>query len=380
MYPHKSDYCDFCANKHEEINRQQTTLNRIRQTGSCSEENQKAIEEEIERLEDLLKRHRAEATSALKHYHEVIERCQTQWKKIVEFESKAERTESEEQELRGLKEGFILVLSADYQMEKLLPSWCKSPQPSSTYYFQKLSCDILGVIDHREGSASTYIFDERMGPKNTDHTISYLLHYLRSDRIPSWIKRIHLFMDNAGSTNKNQFFMGAAMEIVQEDILTFFRISFMVAGHTKFDPDWLFSSIAKVFNAADTFNLTQLTKLISKHAFVTLDNGKIVRTWRLLLSDKYSNLPGIRNLHDFLVVKHPITKSAVMKVRENCFEGTFEDTPMKVTRQECVLPTPTHSYAMQNRLRSLTDSKLKDLHNMYSKYIAPDMWPDFIQQ
>ena len=116
LYPHKSDYCEFCAHKHVEINRQKTTLNRIRQTGSCSEEDQKAIEEEIIRLEDLLKKHKAEATSSLKHYHEVTKRCQTQWEKIVELENKGERTESEEQELRGLRDGFILVLSADYQM------------------------------------------------------------------------------------------------------------------------------------------------------------------------------------------------------------------------------------------------------------------------
>ena len=69
------------------------------------------------------------------------------------------RTESEEQELGGLKDGFNLVLSADYQMGKPLPSWCKSPQPSSTCYFQKLACDILGITDHREGIASTYVFD-----------------------------------------------------------------------------------------------------------------------------------------------------------------------------------------------------------------------------
>ena len=185
-------------------------------------------------------------------------------------------------------------------------------------------------------------------------------------------------MDNACSTNKNQFFVGPAMEIVQEDILKFFRISFMVAGHTKFDPDRLFSSIARAFNGADTFNIAQLAELVSKYASVTLDDGKLVYTWRSLLSDKYSNLPGIRSLHDFLIVKHPLTGSAVMKVRKYCFEGSFENISMKVTRQECVLPTPNHPYAMLNKLRSLTDSKLKDIRHMYSQYIDPEMWPDFL--
>ena len=84
-------------------------------------------------------------------------------------------------------------------------------------------------------------------------------------------------MDNAGSTNKNQYLIAAAMEIVQENLLKFFRFSFMIAGHTKFDPDQLFSSIARAFNTADTFNIAQLAELISKYASVTVDNGKLVR-------------------------------------------------------------------------------------------------------
>ena len=52
---------------------------------------------------------------------------------------------------------------------------------------------------------------------------------------------------------------------------------------------------------------------------------------------------------------------------------------MKVTRQGCVLPTPTHVYAMRNKFRVLTDSKLKDMHHMYSQYIDPEMWLDFVQ-
>ena len=263
-------------------------------------------------------------------------------------------------------------------MGKLLPSWCLSPQPSSTYYFQKLSCDILGIVDHRNGNAATYIFDERVGPKNTDHTVSYILHYIKSGKVPSWIRRVQLFMDNAGSTNKNQYVMGAAMEIVQQNLLSLFRISFMVVGHTKFDPDRLFSNIARAFNRADTFNISQLAELISQYATVTIDDGKLVRAWRSLLPDKYSNCPGIRNLHDFLVVKHPTTGIALMKVRKFCYEGIFENGTMKKNSEECVLPTPCHSYKYLNKLRVLSEAKLKDLRRMFSLYISRDLWPEFL--
>lgn len=77
-----------------------------------------------------------------------------------------------------------------------------------------------------------------IGPKNTDHSFSYILHYLKTcGKVPHWVQRVHVFMDNAGSTNKNEFMMAATIEVVQQNILNYFRISCMVAGHTKFAPD-----------------------------------------------------------------------------------------------------------------------------------------------
>ena len=40
--------------------------------------------------------------------------------------------------------------------------------------------------------------------KNTDHTVSYLTHFIKNC-FPMWLKRVHLFLDNACSTNKNAF-------------------------------------------------------------------------------------------------------------------------------------------------------------------------------
>ena len=34
----------------------------------------------------------------------------------------------------------------------------------------------------------------------------------------------------------------------------------MIAGHTKFDTNQLFSSIARAFNTADTFNIAQVVE------------------------------------------------------------------------------------------------------------------------
>ena len=78
----------------------------------------------------------------------------------------------------------------------------------STYYLQKVSYNVFGMVDHQKEGGHVYVMSEIVGPKNTEHTISYLLHYLETTgKVPEWVRQVHLFLDNAGSTNKNQFLM-----------------------------------------------------------------------------------------------------------------------------------------------------------------------------
>ena len=88
-----------------------------------------------------------------------LTRCKDEMVKIKALEEKPDKSEVEEEELEQLKSRFILVISADYQMSKLLPSWGCSPQPGSTYYLQKLSHDLFGIVNHSDDSSAVYIFD-----------------------------------------------------------------------------------------------------------------------------------------------------------------------------------------------------------------------------
>ena len=42
----------------------------------------------------------------------------------------------------------------------------------------------------------------------------------------------------------------------------------------------------------------------------------------------------------------------ILSFRTSGCEGSFENSPMKVTKQVCVLPIPSHSYKFQDRLRA----------------------------
>ena len=149
IYPHKVDYCDTCPRIRSKIHEKQTTINRKLQGGN-------ALPKEIKT------------------------KCAKQWVRICELEIKSSKTEAKKDELSTLKHCLMLLLSAEYQMLKLLPYWGRSPQPGSTYYLQKLLYDLLEIVDHHDNSDAVYIFNKRVGHQTADHTFSYLLHYLKS--------------------------------------------------------------------------------------------------------------------------------------------------------------------------------------------------------
>ena len=65
----------------------QTTLNRIRQSGSATEHDQRELEVAVSTLEDQLKEHKSEALSSQQSFNEAIGRCNREWKRIEELEA-----------------------------------------------------------------------------------------------------------------------------------------------------------------------------------------------------------------------------------------------------------------------------------------------------
>ena len=63
----------------------------------------------------------------------------------------------------------------------------------------------------------------------------------------------------------------------------------MIAGHTKFSPDLLFSKIAQTYNRSDVFNTEELRGIVSPYATATIADGTMVHDWRSVLI-KYSKL------------------------------------------------------------------------------------------
>ena len=129
----------------------------------------------------------------------------------------------------------------------------------------------------------------------------------------------------------------------------------MIAGCTKFAPNQLFSITARDFYSSDVSNESELIAVMEKHASVVVfDKGSIVRAWRRTVANKYSNLPDIRELQDFLALRNH--GQDAMKVNDNCYTGPLKNTPMKIAKgmnaSDMALPCVGHSYYALGMVRN----------------------------
>lgn len=318
--------------------------------------------------------HKEVATKSREYHNLSKEKCKQQWREIGQLTNKTPKSRNDRAELVRKQHCFLLIISADYQQSKLIPSWGKTKQPGSTYYLQKVSHDIFGVVDHREDSSTVYLFDERIGPKNTDHTVSFLTQYWNTiSRQYPWLRRLAIFLDNATSTNKNKYLFSWAMEMVSRGTVDHIHISFMIAGHTKFAPDRLFSAIGNAYKAADVFTMSDLQALCAQSATSFIEKGDTVLTWREFLGQKYSDRPGVRKLHDFLVVKAH-NGEVVMKVCQQCFTGEWKKSPLKVV-SAAVSDTCRSTYS-ETHSHSISGEKLANMVTMYDRFIPPHRRPE----
>ena len=92
------------------------------------------------------------------------------------------------------------------------------------------------------------------------------------------------------------------------------RFCFLVAGHTKFAPDRLFALTGNAYNRADIFTAEELLEICQRFSTGCIEDGSHIFDWRSAMAKKYSDLPGVWKIHDFLIVRS-INGQVVMKLR-----------------------------------------------------------------
>jgi len=63
--------------------------------------------------------------------------------------------------------------------------------------------------------------------------------------------------------------------------ISYLQFSFLIAGHTKFDVDRMFSVTAKAYNAYDVFNTQELLDVMSQSDKISgvIVGGDLISNW-----------------------------------------------------------------------------------------------------
>ena len=122
----------------------------------------------------------------------------------------------------------------------------------------------------------------------------------------------------------------------------------------------------------DVFTIHELKTLCDRSATTFIEDGQQVLTWSDSLGSKYSDLPGVRKLHDFLVVKAHDGK-VVMKVRDKCYTGAWKDSPLHV-QDSTAIGVPTTRYSDSHH----HDISAEKMVTMYDRFIPLGRRPEYL--
>ena len=173
---------------------------------------------------------------------------------------------------------------------------------------------------HAEGISRqmNYLIDEASScGKGANVVISMVHHFLQTYGVGE--DHLELHADNCSGQNKNNHMMRYLMWRVGTGLHKSACISFMVAGHTKFAPDWGFGLLKRktrrtfVSSQADIEAATTASSICNAVQCVGTQDGDVnvpTYDWAAFLANSYRAIVGLLSYHSFSV------SADVMVVRE----------------------------------------------------------------
>lgn len=133
--------------------------------------------------------------------------------------------------------GGTVHYSHDYAQQVHFPT--NPQQPGPIYFKTPRKCGIFGARCESLPRQINYLIDESVATsKGANATISYLHDFLQNHGAGE--KSGHFHADNCGGQNKNNYVLWYFCWRVIHRMHKHVKHSFLIAGHTKFSPDWCF--------------------------------------------------------------------------------------------------------------------------------------------
>nr|XP_054760240.1 uncharacterized protein LOC129266415 [Lytechinus pictus] len=197
--------------------------------------------------------------------------------------------------------------SFDYAQQVHYPA--NPQQPGPTYFLSTRKCGIFGVNCEGIPKQVNFLIDEGMAlSKGSIAVISYLHFFFNNFGLGE--KEVSLHCDNCSGQNKNKFMLWylswRCLHYLHDDI----TLNFMVAGHTKFAPDFCFGLLKKKYQASQVSTLEDIANVVRQSSTKGINVPVIVGDesgnrqvptyqWQDFLSPHFRPVPDIKSYHHF---------------------------------------------------------------------------------
>ena len=206
----------------------------------------------------------------------------------------------------------VVHFSFDFAQQLHFPN---SPQQVGPLYFlTPRKCQLFGICSEGNAKQVNYLIDENDNPgKGANCVISMLHHFLESKTNAN--QHLLLHADNAVGQNKNNAMIHYCAWRVLTGRCQTIKLSFMIAGHTKFSPDRFFGLIKKSYRQTSVSTLCDIEKVVHDSttgeqniALSTVDICSGKRNvqwynWSDYLNNSFRSIPAITKYHHFRVDK-----------------------------------------------------------------------------
>ena len=185
-------------------------------------------------------------------------------------------------------------------------------QPGPIYFLTPRKCGIFGVCCEAIPQQVNYLIDEGMATsKGSDAVISYLHHFF--DNYGLGEDYVHLHCDNCAGQNKNRYMLFYLIWRTIHQLHLNIELHFMVAGHTKFGPDWCFGLLKQKFRRTPVSCLDDMVRVTKESTMTGVNLAQLVGnenhqvqvplySWQTFFFGSFKPLLGMKQFHHFRLV------------------------------------------------------------------------------
>lgn len=194
--------------------------------------------------------------------------------------------------------------SFDFAQQIFIPN--SSQQVGPLYFLVPYKLALFGVMCEPVGKMVIYVIPEAvLVSKGSNMVISLLHHFL--SKYSSGETQMFLNADNCVGQNKNSTVMQYMMWRVATAANKHVEVAFMVAGHTKFGPDFGFGVFKRLYRRADVNTVTDVCRLIESSKLllaepVGSESGDVLipcYDWQSKFASM-NKIVGIKKFHHFI--------------------------------------------------------------------------------